>query len=102
MVELIIELPAFLIQALPELAVLSVELIIELSALFIQLLPELITALVKLIVELPSLLVQAAVELGRLGGKAGKGKAKARTTEQARAAALVRWGKVRRDAVQKP
>jgi hypothetical protein len=36
---------------------------------------------------------QAAVTLGRLGGKAGKGKAKARTTEQARAAALTRWEK---------
>ena len=45
---------------------------------------------------------QAAVELGRLGGKAGRGKAKARTSEQARAAALVRWGKEKRkDAVQK-
>jgi hypothetical protein len=35
----------------------------------------------------------AAVELGRRGGQAGKGKAKARTTEQARAAALARWAK---------
>ena len=35
----------------------------------------------------------AAVALGRLGGKAGKGKAKARTTEQCRAAALARWAK---------
>lgn len=35
---------------------------------------------------------KAAVALGRLGGRA-KGKCKARTTEQARAAALVRWGK---------
>jgi hypothetical protein len=33
----------------------------------------------------------AAVSLGRLGGKAGTGKAKARTTEQARAAAKKRW-----------
>jgi hypothetical protein len=40
---------------------------------------------------------QAAVELGRLGGKAGRGKSKARTTEQARAAAVARWSKVRRD-----
>jgi hypothetical protein len=39
---------------------------------------------------------QAAVELGRLGGKAGHGKCKARTPEQARAAALVRWEKARR------
>ena len=36
---------------------------------------------------------QAAVILGRLGGKAGTGQAKARTTEQARAAAMARWGK---------
>lgn len=34
-----------------------------------------------------------AQALGRLGGKAGKGKAKARTTEQARAAVMVRWSK---------
>lgn len=33
----------------------------------------------------------AAVELGRLGGAAGRGKAKARTPEQARNAALLRW-----------
>ena len=38
---------------------------------------------------------KAAVELGRLGGKAGKGKAKARTSEQARRAALIRWQKAR-------
>ena len=44
---------------------------------------------------------QAAVELGRLGGKAGRGKCKARTPEQARAAALVRWRKARaQNAVQ--
>jgi len=36
---------------------------------------------------------RAAQALGRLGGKAGTGKAKARTSEQARAAALVRWNK---------
>ena len=36
---------------------------------------------------------QAAQSLGRLGGQAGTGKAKARTPEQARAAAEVRWGK---------
>jgi hypothetical protein len=34
-----------------------------------------------------------AVALGRKGGKTGKGKSKARTTEQARKAALVRWEK---------
>jgi hypothetical protein len=36
-----------------------------------------------------------AVALGRLGGKAGTGKAKARTYGQARRAALIRWGKVK-------
>ena len=36
---------------------------------------------------------KAAAVLGRKGGKAGKGAAKARTTEQARAAALARWAK---------
>jgi len=35
----------------------------------------------------------AAVSLGRLGGMAGKGKAKARTTEQARKAVMTRWAK---------
>jgi hypothetical protein len=34
-----------------------------------------------------------AQALGRLGGKAGTGKAKARTSEQARTAAMVRWNK---------
>jgi len=34
-----------------------------------------------------------AVALGRLGGKAGTGKAKARTPVQARAASMVRWRK---------
>lgn len=34
---------------------------------------------------------KAAQSLGRLGGKAGTGKAKARTSEQARAAAQARW-----------
>ena len=34
-----------------------------------------------------------AVELGRLGGRAGTGKSKARTSEQARAAANARWAK---------
>ncbi len=33
----------------------------------------------------------AAVLLGSLGGKAGTGKAKARTSKQARLAALKRW-----------
>jgi hypothetical protein len=32
-------------------------------------------------------------EFSRKGGKAGRGKSKARTTEQARAAAMVRWSK---------
>ena len=35
----------------------------------------------------------AAVKLGRLGGKAGTGKAKARTSAQASKAALARWAK---------
>jgi hypothetical protein len=35
----------------------------------------------------------AAVALGRLGGKAGSGKAKARTREQARKAVNARWMK---------
>lgn len=34
---------------------------------------------------------KAAVSLGRKGGKAGRGAAKARTSEQARAAAQARW-----------
>jgi hypothetical protein len=37
----------------------------------------------------------AAVELGRLGGKAGRGQAKARTREQAQKAALVRWDRAK-------
>jgi general stress protein YciG len=32
-------------------------------------------------------------EIGRKGGAAGRGTSKARTSEQARAAALARWGK---------
>ena len=36
---------------------------------------------------------KAAQSLGRLGGKAGTGASKARTPEQARAAALARWAK---------
>lgn len=37
----------------------------------------------------------AAVSLGRKGGKAGRGKAKARSSETARAAVLKRWEKQR-------
>ncbi len=37
----------------------------------------------------------AAVALGRLGGKAGKGAAKARSSEQARAAVMARWAKAK-------
>lgn len=37
----------------------------------------------------------AAVSLGRKGGAAGTGKAKARTSEQARAAVAARWAKHR-------
>jgi hypothetical protein len=33
--------------------------------------------------------------IGRKGGKAGAGKAKARTSEQARAAVMARWNKVK-------
>lgn len=39
----------------------------------------------------------AAVELGRSGGRAGTGKAKARTREQAQKAVRARWDKWRRD-----
>jgi len=46
--------------------------------------------------EIKRLLSHAAATLGRLGGKAGTGKAKARTTEQARAAALKMWEKRRK------
>lgn len=38
----------------------------------------------------------AAVALGKLGGKAGTGAAKARTSEQARAAVAARWAKTKR------
>jgi len=41
---------------------------------------------------------KAAQALGRLGGKAGTGAAKARTSEQARAAVAARWAKT----VRKP
>ena len=37
-----------------------------------------------------------AQALGKLGGKAGTGAAKARTSEQARAAVAVRWEKTKR------
>jgi len=37
----------------------------------------------------------AAVALGKLGGKAGTGEAKARTSEQARAAVAARWAKTK-------
>lgn len=39
---------------------------------------------------------KAAQALGRLGGKAGTGTAKARTSEQARAAVMARWSKRKR------
>jgi hypothetical protein len=39
---------------------------------------------------------KAAQSLGRLGGKAGTGAAKARTSEQARAAVAARWAKTKR------
>ena len=39
---------------------------------------------------------KAAQSLGRLGGKAGTGAAKARTSEQARAAVKARWEKHRK------
>ena len=38
---------------------------------------------------------RAAQSLGRLGGKAGRGAAKARTSAQARAAVQARWAKYR-------
>lgn len=41
---------------------------------------------------------KAAQSLGRLGGKAGTGKAKARTSEQARAAAQARWKRTKTKA----
>lgn len=39
---------------------------------------------------------KAAQSLGRLGGKAGTGASKARTSEQARAAVAARWAKTKR------
>jgi len=44
----------------------------------------------------------AAVSLGRLGGLAGTGKAKARTAGQARAAANARWEKARANTAYEP
>jgi len=41
-------------------------------------------------------------KLGRKGGKAGKGKSKARTSEQARNAVLARWAKSRQSKNAKP
>lgn len=38
-----------------------------------------------------------AVALGRAGGKAGRGKAKARTSEQAKRAIQARWAKTRKE-----
>jgi len=38
----------------------------------------------------------AAVALGKLGGLAGTGQSKARTSEQARAAVAARWAKTKR------
>lgn len=43
----------------------------------------------------------AAVALGSLGGKAGKGKAKARTADQCRAAALAKWERWRQQRESK-
>ena len=39
--------------------------------------------------------INPAALLGAVGGKAGKGKSKARSSEQARAAVLERWKKVK-------
>lgn len=44
---------------------------------------------------------QAMAQMGRKGGKAG-GLRKARTSEQASAAAKVRWAKVKRDQPSPP
>lgn len=41
-------------------------------------------------------------EIGRRGGAAGRGSAKARTTEQARAAVLARWALTTRKKRRKP
>ena len=42
-------------------------------------------------------MAKAAALMGRKGGKAGKGAKKARTTVQARAAAMARWAKDREE-----
>ena len=39
--------------------------------------------------------------IGSAGGKAGRGKSKARTSTQARKAAMARWAKKRHDAIVK-
>jgi hypothetical protein len=44
----------------------------------------------------------AAVALGKLGGSAGTGAAKARTSEQARAAVAARWSKTKRKPNVRP
>ena len=44
----------------------------------------------------------AAVALGRRGGRAGTGAAKARTSAQARAAALARWAKSSKPSTKSP
>ena len=44
---------------------------------------------------------QYLAEIGRKGGQAGRGEKKARTSEQARAAVLARWARVRAKAKQK-
>jgi hypothetical protein len=41
-------------------------------------------------------------EIGRKGGAAGRGLAKARTSEQAQAAARARWGKRKKRAKRSP
>ena len=51
------------------------------------------TQAVAYIVAVNKKLNKAAQALGRLGGKAGRGRAKARTSEQARAAVMARWNK---------
>jgi hypothetical protein len=48
-----------------------------------------------------ALMNRAAQQLGRLGGKAGTGKAKARTNAQARAAVMSRWNKAKASKVVK-
>lgn len=46
--------------------------------------------------DLPAMLRAYLSSIGRRGGAAGTGKAKARTSEQARAAAKARWEKRRK------